>query len=91
MSNACFNCGGKHGLNHCNKPHDHNCIAQNKDKFKEERDDASGGGGNGGEHPCGGWHNQGQGNYERNKLGVANTAHVNCIGIQCFDGVWMAF
>ncbi len=26
-----------------------------------------------------------------NKLGVTNTAHTNHNGIQCFDGVWMAF
>ncbi len=58
---ACFNCGGDHGLNPCNEPCDQNCIAQNKAKFEEERNHASGGGHNGGGRPCGGRHSQGQG------------------------------
>ncbi len=78
-------------FNHCKEPSDQYCIAQNKAKFEEERNHASGGGCNGGGHSSGGQHNQGQGNYEQNKLGVSNTALVNCNEIQCFDGVWMAF
>ncbi len=68
-----------------------NCIAQNKAKFEEERNHASGGGRTNGGSPCGGRYNEGQGNYEQNKLGVTNTAHTNYNGIQCLDGVWMAF
>ncbi len=68
-----------------------NCIAQNKAKFEEERNHASGEGCTGGGRPCGGWHNQDQGNYERKKLGVINIVHTNYNGIKCFDGVWMAF
>ncbi len=59
--------------------------------FQEERNHASGGGHNGGGLPHGDRHNQGQGNYERNKLQVTNTPCVNCNGIQYFDVVWMAF
>ncbi len=59
--------------------------------FEEERNCASSCRGNSAGCPHGRWHNQGQGNYESNKLGVTNTAHVNCNGIKCFDGVWMAF
>ncbi len=89
--NACFNCGGDHGPNHCNEPCDQNHIAKNKAKFEEKRNHASSGGCKGEGHPCGYWHNQGRGNYERNKLGVTNTVCANCNGIQRFDGVWMAF
>ncbi len=47
---------------------------QNKAKFEGEMNLSSGGDHNVGGHQCGGWHNQGQGNYKFNKLGVANTA-----------------
>ncbi len=43
-------------------------------KFEEERIHASGGGHKGRGHPCGEWHNQGQGNYKWDKLEEANTS-----------------
>ncbi len=81
--------GGGHGLNCCRDPCDQNCIAQNKAKFEDEKNHTSGGGCTGGGHPCCGRHNQGQGNYEQNNIGVANTALHSVI--QCPDGVWMAY
>ena len=53
-ANACFNCGGDHGLPNCNKPHDKGRIDRAVKEYRLKRDDKGGnkrgksGNGNGG-------------------------------------------
>ncbi len=75
----------------CKDSFDQTFITTNKAEFWEEKNCWTGNGHSGGWHPCGGYNNQGHGNYEQNKLGVTNTACLANNGGHCFDVIWMAF